>query len=228
MARGRYVGKGALLGYGPKVQVQTVTSTATILNNWGIVEFGSTAAAKTWRMKDPEPGQTVTLRCSAAAGQRVQTVKTSSTRNFVGPNGTLTQLRFTGTDQAITLLGRTTANFQIVGRVMNTVVDAASTATHFPTNGIVSFGATGAESWRMAQPQPGDEVVLYCDDAATGAIQKVFASTNSTAPAVQFVSTGGSKLVAQFNKDGEILFMKALSTAKWLVSPNASIAYSTA
>jgi hypothetical protein len=192
-----------------------------------MVSFGS-SAAKTWRMKDPEPGQSVVLYCNNAAGSAVQTVKTSSTRDFVGPNATLTQLRFTADHQTVTLMGRTTAAYEVLSRNMNSVTDISSTAVWFPCNGVVSFGATGAESWRMAQPQPGDEVVLYCDDAATGAIQKVWASTASTAPKVQFVSTAGSKLVAQFNEDGEILFCRALSTAKWLVSPNASIAYSTA
>src|SRR3990167_9900045 len=93
MARGRYVGKGALLGYGTKVEVSTVTSTATVLKNWGLVSFGATGA-KTWRMKDPEPGQTVTLYCNDASGTAVQTVKTSSTHNFVGPNGSQTLLAF--------------------------------------------------------------------------------------------------------------------------------------
>lgn len=126
MPSARYVGRGALFGYGPKVQVQTVTSTGTTLNN----------------------------------------------------------------------------------------------------HGVVSFGATGAKTWSLKAPVAGQFLVLYCNDGATGAIQKVSISTANGAPG--FVTTGGAKKVAQFNKDHEVLHCVGLSTVQYLVvAPNASIAYST-
>jgi len=223
MARGRYVGKGALLGYGAKVQVHSVTSTATVLPNWGMVSFGATGA-KTWRMKDPEPGQSVTLFCNDASGTALQTVKTSSTRNFVGPNASQTALVFDQDNQSITLMGRTTANYEILARDVNGVTTVTSTAVKLPTHGIVAFGSTAAKSFRLAQPRPGDEFVLYMNIAST-TIRKVVASTGT---AVQFATTAGLKNVAQFNQRYETLWCKAVSTAVIVIEANATIAYSTA
>jgi hypothetical protein len=224
MAKGRYVGKGALLGYGAKVQVHSVTSTATVLPNWGMVSFGS-SAAKTWRMKNAEPGQSVTLYCNDAAGGALQTVKTSSTNSFISPAGTRTSLIFSGDNQTITLMGRTTSIFEVVASARDGVTTVTSTAVKFPTEGVVSFGATAAKSWRMPPPMAGQRLTLYCNDGATGAIQKVFASTSN---ATNFATTGGLKNVAQFDHDHESLVCHALSSAVWAISPNASIAYSTA
>lgn len=116
-----------------------------------------------------------------------------------------------------------TATFSSATKVP--VETVTSTATTLQNHGVSKFGSSVAKSWRLGTPAAGVEKVLWCSAGATGAIQKVIASTSNS---INFVSTGGSKNVAQFNKNNEMLRVVGFSTSQWLVcSPNAAIAYST-
>ena len=67
--------------------------------------------------------------------------------------------------------------------------------------------------------------MLFCLDAATGAIQTVRASTGG---AVDFLSTGGGEHIAKFNGDGDALVLVGRNSSQWVVVSNISaVAFST-
>lgn len=189
MAKGRYVGRGSLLGYGPQVQVTAVTSTATKLPNWGIASFGSTAA-KTWNITmPPVPGQSVTLYCNAAAGGAVQTVDSTGASVFQGSQGAVTNLKFTQPYQSVELIGLTTALYQVKSNNVETpVTTVTSTAVTCPSWGVVLFGATAAKTFLAGAPQKGREVTFIQNYGST-AVRKLKLGASTS---IQFVSTGGS------------------------------------
>lgn len=104
------------------------------------------------------------------------------------------------------------------------VTTVTSTGTTLPNYGIVSFGATGAKTWSAAAPVKGQRVSFYCNDGATGAIQKVSLGAST---ARNFVSTGGLNNVALFNKDHEVLDVIGLSSVSYLVLSNLGVTFAT-
>ena len=223
MAKGRYVGRGSLLGYGPQVQVTAVTSTATKLPNWGIASFGSTAA-KTWNITmPPEIGQTVTLYCNAATLTAVQTVDSTGGAVFQGAQGAVSSLRFTKAYTSLDLIGLTTALYQVrsaTDKVTRTVTVSTSTGT-IANTGVQNFGpgSSGVPNWALAKPnRAGEEVFLSCTLATSSKTATVtcvagswFQSTNSTAATLR---------KATFADAGDSLHLIAKTTAVWTVFGN--------
>jgi len=227
MAQGRYVGRGALFGYGPKVPVQSVTSTATKLNNYGIVSFGSTAA-KTWNISmPPVVGQRVTLYCNAAAGGAIQTVDSTGGSVFQTAQGAVTNIKFTQPYQSVELIGLTTALYQQVDNNQQAPqTTVTSTAVTLPSWGTVIFGSTAAKTFNMAAPQQGREVNLIQNYAST-AVRKVKLGATT---AIQFVSSGGSTgNVANFNRQHQFLRLVGQSSRIYRVlAKSAGPTFSTA
>lgn len=104
-------------------------------------------------------------------------------------------------------------------------VNTGTTAANFPRHGITAFGATGAKTYKMTAPIAGAIKILYCTNGATGAIQKVAASTSNS---VNIISTNGSKNIIQFNKTGQIAYLFGYSTVAWTIQRGSGFTFSTA
>lgn len=227
MAKGRFIGRGGLIGYGAKVAVTAVTSTDTKLPNYGVASFGATAA-RTWNIKmPPVVGQRVTLYCSNAAGGAIQTVDSTGAAVFQTAEGAVTNIKFTQPYQSVELVGLTTALYQQVDNNMQMpVTTVTSTAVTLPSWGMVLFGATQAKTFNMGAPQKGREVVLIQNYGST-AIRKVKLAAST---AIQFVSSGGSTgNVANFTRQHQYLRVIGLSTRIYrIVAKSAGPTFTTA
>lgn len=214
MAKGRYIGRGGLVGYGAKVQVTAVTSTATKLPNSGTVSFGSTAA-RTWLLRLPETiGQRVTLYCNAAAGGAVQTVDTTGGNVFQTAEGQVATLKFTQPYQSLELIALSTALYQVVdNNLQYPLTTVTSTAVTLPSWGVVVFGSTAAKTFLLADPQKGREVVLLQNSGSTLVRKAKLSSTGH-----QFYTTAGAAgRVAQFTRQYQYLRLVGQSSVIYRV-----------